>query len=298
AANYNITYVAGDLTITPRALTITADPQSKTYGTSLVLGTSAFTPTGVPAAGEAVTAVTLTSTSGNDASLTALAGTYAGDIVPSLALGTGGFLAANYNITYVAGDLTITPRALTITADPQSKTYGTSLVLGTSAFTPTGVPAAGEAVTAVTLTSTSGNDASLTALAGTYAGDIVPSLALGTGGFLAANYNITYVAGDLTITPRALTITADPQSKTSATSLVLGTSAFPPTGVPAAGEAVTAVTLTSTSGNDASLTALAGTYAGGLVPSLALGTGGFLAANYNITYVAGDLTITTRALTI
>ena len=35
-------------------------------------------------------------------------------------------LGANYTITYIGANLTITTRAITITADPQTKVYGTA----------------------------------------------------------------------------------------------------------------------------------------------------------------------------
>ena len=47
-------------------------------------------------------------------------GTYA--IVPSAATGSG---LGNYTITYVNGTLTVNPAPLTITANNDSKTYGT-----------------------------------------------------------------------------------------------------------------------------------------------------------------------------
>ena len=50
-------------------------------------------------------------------------------IVASAAVGTG---LANYDISYVDGDLTVTARELEITADDQTKTYGeTFTFLGT-----------------------------------------------------------------------------------------------------------------------------------------------------------------------
>ena len=57
------------------------------------------------------------------------------DIVPSAALGTG---LANYTVSYVNGKLTVNPKALTITAGNQSKIYGSTATLGTSAFTTSG----------------------------------------------------------------------------------------------------------------------------------------------------------------
>ena len=52
--------------------------------------------------------------------MSATIGTY--DIVPFAAAGKG---LSNYTITYVNGTLTVNPAHLTITANNDSKTYGT-----------------------------------------------------------------------------------------------------------------------------------------------------------------------------
>ena len=168
------------------------------YGTNLNLGTTGFTETGlVTANGDAITGVTLASLG---AASTANVGTYA--LSASNAQGSG---LSNYNITYVDAStgLTVTPATLTITASNQSKVYGTSLNLGTTGFTETGlVTANGDAITGVTLASLG---AASTANVGTYA--LSASNAQGSG---LSNYNITYVDAStgLTVTPATLTITA------------------------------------------------------------------------------------------
>jgi hypothetical protein len=168
-------------TVTPKALTITATNQSKTYGTTAALGTTAFTPSGLVNS-DTVTGVTLAS-GGSPAGATV--GTYL--ITPSAATGTG---LTNYTITYANGTLTVTPKALTITATNRSKTYGSSLALGTTAFTTSGL-VNGNTVSSVTLTS-AGTAAS--APVGTY--PIFPSAASGSG---LSNYTIGYVNGTLTV---------------------------------------------------------------------------------------------------
>src|SRR5204863_1255485 len=52
----------------------------------------------------------------------------------------------NYSITYKTGTLTVGQGALIITATDQSKTYGQTLALGTTAFTVSGL-ATGDTVT-------------------------------------------------------------------------------------------------------------------------------------------------------
>ncbi|MEI8087550.1 MAG: MBG domain-containing protein, partial [Paludibacter sp.] len=143
---------AGTFTIAAKALTITATGPSKTYGTVLSAGTSAtnFTHSG-EISGEAVNSVTLTPDGAGISATTAAGAAYV--ITPTLATGTGGFLAGNYNITYTAYNGTVAQKALTITATGPSKTYGTALSAGTSAtnFTHSG-EISGETVNSVTLT--------------------------------------------------------------------------------------------------------------------------------------------------
>ena len=183
---YSIIYVTGSVTVTQAPLTITASGQSKTYGTTLNLGTSAFTASGL-VNGDTVTDVTLTS-AGSAAG--AAAGT--DDIVPSAAVFSVGS-ASDYSITYANGTLTVNRATLNITADDQSKAQGTLLDLGTSAFTPSGL-VNGDTVTAVTLTSPG---AAADAAVGIY--DINASGAVfGVGS--ASNYTIHYPIGQLTVT--------------------------------------------------------------------------------------------------
>src|SRR5205823_3420500 len=142
---------------------VTANAQSKTYGNTLALGTTAFaTGSGQLVNGDTVTAATLTAAQAADA--TAAAGTYA--IVASAAV-FGSGTAANYAIADRDGVLTVNARALDVTANARSKTYGDTLTLGTTAFaTGSGQLVNGDTVTAATLTAAQAADA--TAAAGTY----------------------------------------------------------------------------------------------------------------------------------
>ncbi|MFZ4772222.1 MAG: beta strand repeat-containing protein, partial [Ferruginibacter sp.] len=108
--------------------------------------------------------------------------------------------ATSVNITTAASGNAVSAKALTITANNNTKVYNTSLSLGISAFSYTG-NANSETVGSVTLTAAEA--ASLTAGTGTY--NIVPSAATG-GTFTASNYSITYTNGTLTVTAKGLTI--------------------------------------------------------------------------------------------
>ncbi len=282
AGTYNFTTTSadsyGDITSASSAsfivnavpLIISADDQNKTYGATLALSTSAFTPFGLQN-GETVGSVTLTSAGAVN---TANVSSYS--IIASGATG-GTFNPANYIISYNDGTLTVNAATLIIAANDRSKTYGTTLALGTSAFTPFGLQN-GETVGSVTLTSAGTVN---TANVDTY--PIVASGAAG-GTFDPANYIISYNDGTLTVNAATLIIAANDQSKTYGATLALGTSAFASFGLQN-GETIGSVTLTSTGAVN---TANVGTYP--IVASAATG-GTFNPANYIISYNDGTLTV-------
>jgi hypothetical protein len=101
----------------------------------------------------------------------------------------------NYNAApQVVESTNANPASLTITANDRTKVQGTTLDLGTTAFTTAGL-VGGDGIAGVTLTS-AGADAS--APVGTY--PIVPSAAVPAAGTDLGNYSITYANGTLTVT--------------------------------------------------------------------------------------------------
>jgi hypothetical protein len=268
---YFTTGTSAAFTINPKALTITASSQSKTYGAAFSFAGTEFTTNGL-VSGDSVSSVTLTSAGG---AATAGVGNYS--IVPSAALGTG---LGNYTISYANGTLTVNSKALAITAASLSKTYGATFTFAGTEFTTSGLTN-GDAVASVTLTSAG---APASASVGGYS--IVPSAALGTG---LGNYSITYVDGTLTVGPAVLTIMADSSSKTYGETVTFAGTEFGISGL-VNGDTVTSVTLTS-GGADA--TANVGGY--DIVPSAAVGTG---LSNYLITYDNGTLTVNPKAATV
>lgn len=274
---YLIKYVDGIVTIERAALTVTASDQKKTYGDSLTLDTNAYTITGL-AAGETIGSVTLASAKASDTSTNA--GTYADDIAASNASG-GTFNQANYDITYLAGDLVVDKRAITVTANNQRKTYGDILNLGSSAFSVANL-VAGETIGSVTLTSAKASDGG--ANAGTYAGDIEASNASG-GTFNEANYDITYLAGELRIDKALLTVVADDKK------IVIGNA------IPALTQTISGFVNGETlSSSDVTGRGIATTSATLDSPvgrySIASSAGTLASANYTFTYLGGTLTIT------
>ena len=197
STNYTITYVAGNLTVTPAPLTITANGVSRVYGASdptLGVSYSGF----VNGETSSVLGGHL-SVVDSEAATTTAVGSYAGVITAS------GQTSTNYTITYVAGNLTVTPAPLTITANGVSRVYGASdpaLGVSYSGF----VNGETSSVLGGTL-SVVDSEAATTTAVGSYTGVITAS------GQTSTNYTITYVAGNLTVTPAPLTITANGVSR-------------------------------------------------------------------------------------
>ena len=199
------------LTVGTAPLTVTVNAQSTPYGLVLtpLTGNTQFTAT--PSNSETIGTVALTLGGAGYASTNTPAGTYSTAITPGSAAG-GTFNAANYTITYVAGALTVNPVPLTITASAQSKSYGTALTspatLQTANFTAAGL-SNGQTTASMTVTLTYTGAAANAAVASSpYA--ITPSAvaeAASATNFSTANYNITYVAGNLSVTQLVVKLT-------------------------------------------------------------------------------------------
>ncbi|MEI8194872.1 MAG: MBG domain-containing protein, partial [Phycisphaerae bacterium] len=254
-SNYAITYVAANLSITAKSLTVTANSgQTKIYGAADPTLTYTLT------AGSLVGSDTFTG------SLTRLVG----ENVGSYAIGQGTLAAgSNYAISYTAANLSITAKNLTVTASSgQTKVYGAADP--TLAYTLT----AGSLVGSDTFTG------SLTRTAGTNVGTYAISQGTLTAG---SNYAISYTAANLSITAKSLTVTANSgQTKTYG----------------ATDQALTYTLTGSLVGSDTftgSLTRLVGENMG----SYAISQGTLNAgSNYAITYVAANLSVTAKSLTV
>ncbi|QPF73639.1 filamentous hemagglutinin N-terminal domain-containing protein [Roseateles sp. DAIF2] len=183
SGNYTITMVSGVLTITPRAITVTADHASKVYGDA------------DPKLGWRVTAGNLVGNDRLSGALTRIAGDRVGSYkIDASALGNA---SGNYTITTVDGALTIAPRAITVTADSTSKAYGEA------------DPTLDWRITSGSLVQGDSLSGNITRATGENAGRYTVSVADLANG----NYAITAVDGALTINPRALTVTVDNASK-------------------------------------------------------------------------------------
>ena len=116
-SDYTISYVAGKLTVTPAALTITADDKSKVYGAALPTLTASYSGF---VNGDSATSLT----TAPSLSTTATASSHVS--ASPYAITASGAADTDYAISYVSGSLTVTPATLTVTANDASRTYGTA----------------------------------------------------------------------------------------------------------------------------------------------------------------------------
>ncbi|MFV3130315.1 MBG domain-containing protein [Niveispirillum sp. KHB5.9] len=249
--NYNVTFQGGTLTITPAPLTITAASATKVYGTddpALTYSVSGLL------AGDSLSGA-LERAGGRDV------GTYA---ITRGSLDAG----ANYTVGFQGGTLTITPAALTITAASVTKVYGDDDP--DLAFSVSGL-AAGDSL------------GGALARAG---GENVGTYAITRGSLDAgANYVVSFQGGALTVTPAALTVTAD-----AITSLYMDRDpalTYQVSGLKRGDEAgsVLSGALVRAAGSDV------GTYA--------IGQGGLTAnANYRLNFTGAEFTILPVNLTL
>ncbi|MET3722572.1 MBG domain-containing protein [Sphingomonas trueperi] len=257
--NYAISFVGGALSITPRALTVTADDLTMVYGSAVP--TLRYTLGG----GGLMYHDTLSGSLAPNVSPTTGVGTYA--------IGLGTLSAGlNYTLSMLGGSIAVTPRALTVRADDRSMVYGNAAPSLTYALGGAGL------VNGDTLSGALGTGAGVTSPVGSYA------IGQGTlsGG---ANYALSFTGGTLSVTPRALTVTARDRT------MVYGD------GTPALTYDVGGAGLDN---GDALSGALA-TSAGATSPvgSYAIGQGTLAAsANYALSFTGANLSVTPRSLTV
>ncbi|KOH42808.1 hypothetical protein NC99_43650 [Sunxiuqinia dokdonensis] len=252
-ANYDLSFVSSDFSITQKPITVTADAgQTKVYGEA------------DPVFTYAVASALIT---GDDFSgeLSRAAGEDVGDYAIVQGTLTAG---ANYDLSFVSSDFSITQKAITVTADAgQTKVYGEADPTFTYVVAPaliTGDSFAGE------LSRVAGEDVGL--------------YAIGQGTLTAgANYDLSFVSSDFSITQKAITVTADAgQTKVYGEADPVFTYAVAPaliTGDDFSGE------LSRAAGED--------------VGDYAIGQGTLTAgANYDLSFVSSDFSITQKPITV
>ncbi|OYX67921.1 MAG: hypothetical protein B7Y95_21810 [Rhizobiales bacterium 32-66-11] len=113
SANYSLSYVGANLSITPRPLSVTADSQSMIYGNAASALTYVVGGAGL------VNGDTLTGALATSASSTSDVGTY---VIEQGALAA----SSNYAVGYRAGIVSVMPRAISVAAINQQRPVGTA----------------------------------------------------------------------------------------------------------------------------------------------------------------------------
>ncbi|HCY16337.1 MAG: hypothetical protein A2Z93_08425 [Curvibacter sp. GWA2_64_110] len=276
AGNYQIAGVTSPLSanITAAALSVTANNASKTYDGQAYSGGNGVSYSGF-VNNEDANALGGSLAWGSSSQGAVNAGSYT--LTPS------GLTSSNYNISYTNGALTVNPATLTITTNAASRTYGSA----NPAFsgTVTGFVAGQNAANALGGSLAFSTSATQSSNVGSYG--------LTGNGLTANNGNYVFVqatgnASALTITPAALSVTANNASKTYD------------------GQAYSGGNGVSYSGfvNNEDANALGGSLAWGSSSQGAVNAGsytltpsGLTSSNYNISYTNGALTIAGVAAT-
>ncbi len=274
AANYDLVFQAGTLTINKALLSVTADNKTKTYDG---LTFSAFT----SVISGFVGTEDLSAVSGSIGYLgAAVSATGAGNytILPT----SGTLSAANYAFSFSSGVLSIGKATLSVLADNKSKTYNGEVFTGFT-YTLSGF-VNGEGPSLVNGSLAFGGDARAATNAGDY--QIIPT----AGTLMAVNYAFNFLPGTLTINKAVLTVTADNRSKTY-------------DGQPSTG--FTASYTGFANGENASVISGAPGFSGTAIGVVAAGNypinptpGNITAPNYDFAFQAGTLVINKALLTV
>ncbi|MCP8467047.1 filamentous hemagglutinin N-terminal domain-containing protein [Pseudomonas sp. ZM23] len=196
---YQVSLQSGTLTVNPAQLTVTADPQEKTYGDA----DPKFTYKVDGLKNDDTQDKVL-----NNGALTRDPGENVGlyDILQG-GLGLTNDQGRNYVLTFVKGQLSITPASLTLIPDDTGKVYGD--VDPKLTFDISGLKngdSIADVINGGSLTREAGEDVRQGGYA-IYQGD------LGLNSGKGANYILTYQAGTFTITPATLVVSAEDKSK-------------------------------------------------------------------------------------
>jgi len=271
ATNYTFVCVNGTLTIGAASLTITPTAQSKIYGSTLSIPTTAFSSVGLKNT-DSISGVIMSSPG---TAATSSAGSYT--ISAADAAGSG---LSNYSIVYNTGALTVTKAVLTVTANDASMAYGAAVPGLTAGY---GGFLNGDSVAVITGNPTLTTSATSSSPIGSYA------ISCDAAPLSATNYTFTCANGTLTVGAATLTITPAAQSKVYGSALSLPATAFTSSGLKNS-DSISNVVMTSPG---TSSTAPTGSYT--ISASGATGSG---LNNYLIVYNSGTLTVGKAPLTV
>jgi len=264
SGNYDITYIDGTLLVKKAPLTITANDEIKVYDALAYLGGAGVTYVGL--LGGQQSAVL--------GGLLAYGGTAQGAVSPgTYTMTPSGQSSGNYDLTYVAGKLSVSKAPLEITSAGSTKTYDALAYLGGAGVTYLGL--------------LGGQTASVLGGKLTYGGTSQGAVGAGSytmtaSGQTSANYELSYVGGTLLVNKAALTVTSSDVSKVYDAIPYVGGGGVVYSGlVGGQGPAVLGGALAY--GGSSQGAVMPGTYV--LMPR------GYTSSNYAITYRGGTLTI-------
>ena len=269
--DYSIRYVPGALAVTPVALTITADNQTKGYGAALPTLTASYTGF---ANGDTPASLTTSPT----LSTTAAASSHVSG--SPYAITASGAVDTDYAISYGPGALVVIPAPLTVTANNQTKAYGAALPTLTASYT--GFVNGDTSASLTTLPALSTTATAASHVSGS-------PYAINASGAVDTDYAISYVTGAVAVTPVALTVTSDDQTKGYGAALPTLTASY--TGFVNGDSSASLTTLPTVSTTATSASHVAGN-------PYAVTASGAVDLDYTIGYIAGQLAVTPVALTV
>ena len=268
STNYVFSFTNGTITVAMAAITVTADNQSRTYGATnppLTAGYSGFIN------GDTAAVITGQPLISVGADTNSPAGSY------PITVDTGTLIATtNYAFIFVNGGLTVLPAPLAVSADNQSRPYGSTNPVFTVTYSGF---ANGDSLTNsdVAGAPSLGTLADMNSPVGIY--DITNSL----GSLTSTNYTFSFTNGTLIVAAAAITVTADNQSRS------YGATNPPLTGTLVGVQNDDPITVAFQT--EADTNSPVGDYP--ITPSLQDPDG--LLDNYSVSYVNGDLDITKAA---
>ena len=177
SGNYALNYASANLTVTQRAITVTADAKSRAYGDANPALTYQVGGSGL-ANGDTLSGAL--ATSATTASNVGVYGINQGTLAAS----------GNYVLNYASDNLTVTQRAITVTADAKSRAYGDTNPALTYQVGGSGLANGDTLSGALATSATTSSDVGVYGI---------------TQGTLAAssNYAFAFVGANLTVTPAA-----------------------------------------------------------------------------------------------
>ena len=252
--NYNFQFVAGKLTILPAPLNLIVNNQTAVYGSPIPQLT--YSLSGL------VNGDTIASLTAPPILSTVSSGTGVGDY----AISATRVSAQNYSIKTYLGTLSITPASLSVTANNQTVTYGSSIssiAVSYSGFVN------GDTDSSLTAAPTVGiSDGN----------DHVGTHTLIAANAIDPNYDITYSSGTLTVNPASLVISANDETQ------IIGRSA------PSLGVTYNGFVNGESSANLTSLPVVSTTSTGEL-GSYPITVSGAASSDYQISYQPGTLSV-------